>query len=175
MPNVYGNVDAITRNIFNQMVFHERVDFSVANEVTYDVVHELVDSFLSNLQVIAPYDFSNFVFQILLSPFSRFKVFKIDIYLLHQKSFNLFELGLFFFEKRRLNYFIQYLLRIGLPNNCSVDVGLIYGINFSKHRRLFFFHCLCFMYHLAFTLADLILFRDAFCYGRMYIHENSVS
>lgn len=31
------------------------------------------------------------------------------------------------------------------------------------------------MYHSAFTLADLILFRDAFCYGRMYIHENSVS
>ncbi len=48
VPNVNGYVDSVCGDVFDQMVFHEGVDFSVAEEVAYDVVHEFVCGFLGN-------------------------------------------------------------------------------------------------------------------------------
>ncbi len=80
MPNVEGNVHSIRRNIFNHVVLHERVDFSVADEISYDVVHELVNGLLSDFDAIVSDDLSNLVFQVILGPLLCFKVFKADVY-----------------------------------------------------------------------------------------------
>ncbi len=83
MPNVDGNVYSVRGDVFNHVVLHEGVDFSVADEVSYDVVHELIHSLISDFHAIVSDDLSNFAFQVLLGLLLCFKVFKADVYFLN--------------------------------------------------------------------------------------------
>ncbi len=147
MPNVNGNVHSVRRDIFNHMILHERVDFSVADEVAYNVVHELVNSFLRNFHAIVFDNLLNLVFQIFPCLLLSFKILKADIYFFNQKVFNFAKLLLLPLAKGRLNHLISYLLCNRISYNRGENIRLFYWIDFSKHGQFSFLYSFRLRFH----------------------------
>ena len=122
------------------MVFHEWVNLSEAKKVAYDVVHEFVCGFSDDLQLIVFDDLANLVFEIFLSFFSCSNFFEVNVNFCNKQPFDFFEFVLFFFEEGGFNNFVSYSLCVWFSDNCSVDVGLMNGINFSENRWFLFLH-----------------------------------